>query len=124
MDCPYCGFRMDKLTRTYFSFNTTEGACPACEGLGQISVIDSARILDDSLSLEQGAVRFWEKRYGEYQSELYYAACRALGIEEPHNIPLSQYTALQRKLLLEGKASLRGKPNLKKAGNLKEWLPI
>jgi len=117
MDCPYCGFRMDKLTRTYFSFNTTEGACPACEGLGQISVIDSARILDDSLSLEQGAVRFWEKRYGEYQSELYYAACKALGIEEPHNIPLSQYTALQCKLLLEGRASLSEKPNLKKAGN-------
>lgn len=39
MYCCKCGRRMDKITRTYFSFNTREGACPTCEGLGRIHAI-------------------------------------------------------------------------------------
>ena len=31
MYCCRCGVRMDKLTRTEFSHNTREGACPRCE---------------------------------------------------------------------------------------------
>ena len=67
MRCSHCGERMDKLTRTDFSFNTKEGACPVCEGLGKIHTVDEDRILDPALSLEEGAVRFWEKRYGKYR---------------------------------------------------------
>ena len=40
MDCCVCGKRMDKLTRTQFSYNTKEGACPECQGLGQTLKVD------------------------------------------------------------------------------------
>jgi len=30
--CPNCHHRMEKLTRTHFSYNKTEGACPTCKG--------------------------------------------------------------------------------------------
>lgn len=33
--CPNCDHRIEKLTRTHFSYNTTEGACPTCKGLGE-----------------------------------------------------------------------------------------
>ena len=38
MYCCKCGRRMDKITRTFFSFNTREGACSTCEGLGRIQM--------------------------------------------------------------------------------------
>ena len=58
--CPSCGERMDKVTRTEFSFNTREGACPACEGMGDVLAVDRAAAVDESLSLEDGAVAFWQ----------------------------------------------------------------
>lgn len=56
MYCSKCGRRMDKITRTYFSFNTKEGACPACEGLGKVHTVKKEQAVDESLSLE--TVRF------------------------------------------------------------------
>ncbi|GLZ33847.1 excinuclease ABC subunit A [Lentzea sp. NBRC 105346] len=43
-------------TSSAFSFNTPEGACPACEGRGYVSDINVDRILDRSLSLNEGAI--------------------------------------------------------------------
>ncbi|TCP56155.1 excinuclease UvrABC ATPase subunit [Tamaricihabitans halophyticus] len=40
-----------------FSFNTAEGMCPACEGLGKVSDIDVAELVDLDLSLNEGAIR-------------------------------------------------------------------
>lgn len=116
MRCSHCGERMDKLTRTDFSFNTKEGACPVCEGLGKIHTVDEDRILDPALSLEEGAVRFWEKRYGEYEISLYYAACRAYGLDEPRHVPVCQFTEPQRILLMEGSGSPQFSSALSKNG--------
>ena len=49
---------MDKLTRTQFSYNTKEGACPECQGLGQTLKVDRTGAVDERRSLEDGAVRF------------------------------------------------------------------
>ncbi|AXK34120.1 excinuclease ABC subunit UvrA [Streptomyces armeniacus] len=43
-------------TSTAFSFNSTEGMCPECEGIGQISQIDLDQLLDRDLSLNEGAI--------------------------------------------------------------------
>ncbi|GAA2063816.1 excinuclease ABC subunit UvrA [Streptomyces albiaxialis] len=43
-------------TSTAFSFNSAEGMCPECEGLGQVSTIDVDEILDRDLSLNEGAI--------------------------------------------------------------------
>jgi excinuclease ABC subunit A len=59
MYCHRCGQRMEKLTRTHFSHNTREGACPTCQGLGQVLTVNKQRVVDESLSLEEGAVAFW-----------------------------------------------------------------
>ncbi|MDT0380051.1 excinuclease ABC subunit UvrA [Streptomyces sp. DSM 42041] len=42
---------------TAFSFNTPDGMCPDCEGVGEVSDIDLDELLDRSLSLNEGAVR-------------------------------------------------------------------
>lgn len=102
MDCCKCGKRMDKVTRTHFSFNTKEGACPACEGLGKIHSIKKEAIVDESLSLEDGAVRCWEKQYGKYQISILYAALKHYGIPVSGNVPVQQFSAMQKVILYDG----------------------
>lgn len=46
MYCNYCGYRMEKLTRTHFSYNTREGACPTCAGLGKVLTINKENTID------------------------------------------------------------------------------
>ncbi|MET1073879.1 MAG: excinuclease ABC subunit UvrA [Umezawaea sp.] len=43
-------------TSSAFSFNTPEGACPACDGHGYVSDIDVDKVVDRSLSLNEGAI--------------------------------------------------------------------
>lgn len=102
MYCDACGRRMDKITRTEFSFNTERGACPVCEGLGRVFSIDEERAIDESLSLEDGAVAFWEHRYKEYQIGVLYRAYRAFGVPVPENTPVSGFSEIQRDILLNG----------------------
>ncbi|GAA1595911.1 excinuclease ABC subunit UvrA [Actinomadura kijaniata] len=44
-------------TSTAFSFNSAEGMCPECEGLGHADALDIDEIVDRGLSLNQGAIR-------------------------------------------------------------------
>jgi len=34
--CPICGFSVGEIDPRYFSFNTTQGQCASCEGMGQV----------------------------------------------------------------------------------------
>lgn len=102
MYCNQCGKRMDKITRTHFSFNTREGACPTCEGMGKVHTIRKERVVDESLSLEEGAVRYWEKQYGNYQISILYAAYKHYGLSIPENIPVQKFSEIQKAILYHG----------------------
>ncbi len=55
--CPQCGFSLSELSPRLFSFNSPQGACPSCTGLGSVQEIDPAKlILDPQRSLAAGAV--------------------------------------------------------------------
>ncbi|WP_027124726.1 excinuclease ABC subunit UvrA [Gelidibacter mesophilus] len=47
-----------------FSTNTPEGVCPTCHGLGRIyEVTEKSMVLDDSLTIREGAVDSWPKAW-------------------------------------------------------------
>lgn len=102
MDCCVCGKRMDKLTRTQFSYNTKEGACPECQGLGQTLKVDRTGAVDERRSLEDGAVRFWAQKYAEYQTAAFYAALRHYGLPVQPGTAVEAYSDLQKAVLYEG----------------------
>jgi excinuclease ABC subunit A len=59
------GITYPEITPSLFSFNSPEGACPRCGGLGQRRVIDPARLVpDERRSLAEGALHPWAGRGG------------------------------------------------------------
>ncbi|MEQ1600991.1 MAG: excinuclease ABC subunit UvrA [Methylophilaceae bacterium] len=61
--CPVCDYSLAELEPRLFSFNNPMGACPKCDGLGQISFFDPKRVVAfPSLSLAAGAIKGWDKR--------------------------------------------------------------
>ena len=58
--CDVCGVSLPEITPQLFSFNSPQGACPACSGLGTRMVIDPDLVVPNpGLSLREGAVRPW-----------------------------------------------------------------
>jgi excinuclease ABC subunit A len=61
--CPVCDYALSELEPRIFSFNNPMGACPKCDGLGQITFFDPARVVAfPHLSLASGAVKGWDRR--------------------------------------------------------------
>jgi excinuclease ABC subunit A len=61
--CPVCSYSLPELEPRLFSFNNPMGACPTCDGLGQITFFDPARVVAfPHLSLASGAIKGWDKR--------------------------------------------------------------
>ena len=61
--CPICNYSLPELEPRLFSFNNPMGACPKCDGLGNISFFDPKRVVVfPSLSLSGGAIKGWDRR--------------------------------------------------------------
>jgi len=61
--CITCGVSYPEFTPASFSFNSPQGACPKCDGLGSITEFDPELIIPDhDLSLREGAISLWENR--------------------------------------------------------------
>jgi excinuclease ABC subunit A len=61
--CPDCGISYPEFTPASFSFNSHQGACPSCEGLGTTTDFDPDLIVPNTaLSLREGAVLPWADR--------------------------------------------------------------
>jgi len=61
--CPTCGHSITEMEPRLFSFNNPAGACSSCDGLGVDQFFDPARVVaDPTLSLNEGAIRGWDRR--------------------------------------------------------------
>ena len=69
--CPVCNFSLTELEPRLFSFNSPQGACPTCEGLGIEETFDVARVVAfPSISLASGAIKGWDRRNQSFFSML------------------------------------------------------
>jgi len=65
--CPLCTYALGELEPRLFSFNSPQGACPRCDGLGQTEFFDPERVVAfPTLSLSSGAIKGWDRRNGYY----------------------------------------------------------
>ncbi|MGI8931114.1 MAG: excinuclease ABC subunit UvrA, partial [Sphingomicrobium sp.] len=60
--CPVSGFTIAEIEPRLFSFNAPQGACPACDGLGEKMLFDEDLVVPNhALSIAKGAVVPWAK---------------------------------------------------------------
>ncbi len=104
MACPDCGISFPELTPQGFSFNSPQGMCVDCNGLGTRVEIDPQLVVpDDSLSIDEGAIKPWGPNVSEksnwttgYRAEI----CEAMGIDMDR--PWRKLPKRQRDILLYG----------------------
>src|SRR3546814_3051199 len=60
--CPVSGFTISEIEPRLFSFNAPQGACPACDGLGEKLEFDTQLVVpNEALTLKKGAIVPWAK---------------------------------------------------------------
>ncbi|MBW3559485.1 MAG: excinuclease ABC subunit UvrA, partial [Proteobacteria bacterium] len=60
--CPVSGFTISEIEPRLFSFNSPQGACPVCDGLGVKLATDPGKIVPDGdKTLYKGAIAPWAK---------------------------------------------------------------
>ena len=86
--CPSTGVAFEDPAPHSFSFNSPQGACPRCSGLGTEAVFDSDKIIPDKeKSLKEGAI----EPIGKYKNNKIFALLTMLGrrydftLEDPVN---------------------------------------
>ncbi|SAK46877.1 excinuclease ABC, subunit A [Caballeronia temeraria] len=98
--CPICSYSLPELEPRLFSFNNPMGACPECDGLGQITFFDPKRVVaHPSLSLAAGAVKGWDRR-----NQFYFQMLQSLAAfyEFEIDAPFEDLPEKVRKILLYG----------------------
>jgi len=99
--CLVCGISYPPFTPASFSFNSPQGACPACDGLGSRMVFDPDLIVPNpALSLREGAIRPWENRHSVYFHQVLDAIARRH--EADVYTPFKDLPAPLKELLLHG----------------------
>jgi excinuclease ABC subunit A len=99
--CARCDVSVPELSPRAFSFNSAQGACPACDGLGQRWAVDAARVIpDDSKSILDGAIRPWHRHGPRLLRDALeeVAARHGFSLE----VPVRDLTARAREVLLFG----------------------
>jgi excinuclease ABC subunit A len=98
--CPVCSYSLPELEPRLFSFNSPVGACPSCDGLGQVTVMDPDRVVAfPSLSLAAGAVKGWDRR-NAYTFSLLESVARHHGFDI--DTPFESLPKAARHVLLHG----------------------
>jgi excinuclease ABC subunit A len=102
--CTHCHISFPELSPQMFSFNSPQGACPACTGLGTQLEVDVERLVPNpALTLHEGAVPYW----GELRKKRESWAYRALLSIGAHygfdmDTPWEQLTPQQQQAILHG----------------------
>jgi excinuclease ABC subunit A len=99
--CIHCDVSITELSPSLFSFNSPQGACPSCAGLGQMLFFEETNIVPDtSLNLREGAIAPWSRRNAPYYQQLLDAVCRKYEIDA--FTPWKDLPENQREIILRG----------------------
>jgi excinuclease ABC subunit A len=80
--CITCGISYPELTPASFSFNSPQGACEKCSGLGTTTEFDPQLIIPNpELSLREGAIALWANRNSVYFVEFLDALTSHYGVD-------------------------------------------
>jgi excinuclease ABC subunit A len=99
--CEACDLQYPDPEPQLFNYNSPHGACPACEGFGNLVEVDLDLVIpDQAKSLREGAIAPWNTP--AYAHELEELLSLAPDYDLPLDVPYGELTADQRRLIKEG----------------------
>lgn len=103
--CPKCDTSYENLAPNLFSFNSPFGACPECNGLGEIYYIDEDLLIPDkTLSINKGAILLRDKDSEKHFYNTLEFFAKSLGIDLDK--PFVELTDREKSLILDGDTSV------------------
>ena len=101
--CVDCGISFSELVPQKFSFNSPQGACPDCGGLGTSLEVDLSLIMPDtSLSIRDGGVKYWGMFSGHKPVFAEYVDCFLTPWNLTIDTPLEKFSDAALQGILEG----------------------
>ncbi|HSB24067.1 MAG TPA: excinuclease ABC subunit UvrA, partial [Burkholderiaceae bacterium] len=126
--CPVCSYSLPELEPRLFSFNSPVGACPHCDGLGQVTAFDPERVVAfPSLSLAAGAVKGWDRR-NAYTFSMIESVAKHYAFDV--ETPFEQLPEAARQVLLHGSGTqdiefiYRAEGGKGRVRSVKRWHPF
>jgi excinuclease ABC subunit A len=99
--CETCNIEYAEPEPQLFNFNRPLGACPECEGFGNIVTTDMDRVVPDpQKSLRDGAIAPWNSPSYAHELEELIALAQDYGL--PLDVPYAELTDEQRRIVIEG----------------------
>ena len=101
MMCPTSGIAYDDPEPNLFSFNSPYGACPVCNGLGEIMEVDMDKVFPDKkLSIRKGGIA----PVGEYKNTWVFGQLETIGLKYGFNLntPIKDITEKAIDVILQG----------------------
>ncbi|WP_136524045.1 excinuclease ABC subunit UvrA [Geomonas ferrireducens] len=99
--CIECGISYPEMTPRMFSFNNPYGACPDCTGLGTRMYLDAELVIPEpELSLADGAIAPWEKRFSGWYQQTLAALAKAYGFDM--HAPFKSLSKKAKDVILNG----------------------
>ncbi len=117
--CSNCKHVMTPLKMADFSFNKPEGACSKCQGLGVVKQVDYSKIIDENLTIKQGALKIYydNEVMNEHYSNVYENCGKHYGFVFDVSKPVKEFNELEKLVLYKGvdsEAFTKLFPNIKK----------
>lgn len=100
MACFDCKISFEPLEPLSFSFNSPKGACPSCDGLGIRFTLDMKKVINNDISIADGAVKVIYGFNKGYYFKMLQAYCEAAEIDI--NIPFGELEPHERGKVLNG----------------------
>ena len=99
--CIECGISYPEMTPRMFSFNNPYGACPDCTGLGTRMFLDTDLVVPDpELSIRDGAIAPWEKRFSGWYHQTLEALAKAYRFDI--RLPFKELSKAAKDVVLNG----------------------
>jgi excinuclease ABC subunit A len=121
--CVHCNISYEDLAPRMFSFNSPYGACPTCDGLGTITMIDpKLLIMDESLSIRDGVLIPLGER--QRQQGWSYELLKSVADEMKFSLstPWKDLSEEQKQVILYGTGHKRVKMIYKRENAYVEWM--
>ena len=100
MACFSCKISFEPLEPLSFSFNSPKGACSSCDGLGIRYALDMKKVINEDLSIEDGAIKVIYGFNKGFYFKMLLAFCE--GTDIPVNISFRELPEHQKKAILHG----------------------